>query len=716
MDRMKLYRRIFQTAYFLIGAVILGLFVYFMILLAGNYMTDDEKLVMNRTSVVVDTDGHEIMKLYDENREPVKLSKIPKHVRDAFIVTEDNRFYEHSGIDLRGTARAVVTDLKAGEKREGGSTITQQLARNVYLTNEKTWFRKIKEVTIAISLERKYSKDQILEMYLNQIYFGHGVYGVQMASKFFFNKEVDDLTVEEGALLAALPKGPNAYSPIRHPEKALERRNLVLGLMQDEGILSAEQSVRLKGTTLGLAIKKPDTHPEYDTYIDMVKEEAAAQFHISADELVRGGYKIVVPMSKDAQTASFGAFNKDTYFRGLNKKESPQGALVLMKKNGGVLAVQGGRDYVRGELNRVESRLQPGSTFKPLAVYGPALESGDYGPYSLLQDQKTVYGNYRPTNYDGRYTGEMTMYDAVRVSQNAPAVWLLDRIGIPESKKYLDKMGLDVKDNGLAIALGGLNEGVTPLQMASAYTSFANQGKQSEPYFIQAIYDHRGHKLAEHKPASKKIFSEQTAWYMTRMLRSVVTDGTGSTGSDALPIAGKTGSTAYKDGLKDIWFVGYSPDVVGAVWVGYDRTYDDQYLTGSSKDAVRLFKSVVAQIPGETKRAFVKPDGVSDLDEPIRLAKVSDFQVTATLGKFAMPALKLTWKPSSDDRIIYRIYSENEEGNKKLEGEVTGKGEYRIDYVNPVSTLSYYVIPYNPQTKKEGEATAKVKANWFSDL
>ncbi|RYM06173.1 PBP1A family penicillin-binding protein [Sporolactobacillus sp. THM7-7] len=720
MDKIKVSRLLFSAAYFILAAAITGLLVYFVILLVGNHITDDEKLVMSRTSVVVDEQGHEISKLYDENREPVTLRQIPKHVQNAFIVTEDSRFYKHSGIDLRGTMRAVVTNVLAGEKREGGSTITQQLARNAYLSTEKTWFRKMKEAAIAISLERKYSKKQILEMYLNQIYFGHGVYGVQMASKFFFNKDVSDLTVDEGALLAALPKGPNGYSPILHPKKALERRNLVLGLMQKNGDLSAEQSVRLKGKTLGLNVQKIKKHPEYDTYIDMVKEEAAERYHIGTDELMRGGYKIVVPISREAQKAAYRAFSDDAYFHGTNRKVSPEGAFVLMNKKGAVLAVQGGRNYVRGGFNHLTIRRQPGSAFKPLAVYGPALESGEYEPYSMLQDKEVTYkkyDNYAPKNYDGRYRGEMSMYDAVKVSENAPAVWLLNRIGVDTGKRYLSKMGMDLPDNGLAIALGGLREGVSPLQMASAYTAFSNEGKQSRHYFIQAIYNHSGKKIAEAKPASTKVFSPQTAWYMTRMLQSVVTGGTAQAGYSNTALAGKTGSTAFnKNGLRDAWFVGYSPNTVGAVWLGYDTTNRNQYLTaGANGDAVRLFKSVVNNVPGEAGLAFSRPKGVSDLDEPIQLAKVTNLQVKGTLGKFAMPALKLTWTPSSDKRIVYRIYAEAD-GKKELKGEVTGKNEYRINYVNPMARSSYYVIPYNPQTKREGGASRKVQVSWFSRL
>lgn len=716
MDRQTIVTRLFQIAYFILSAAIVGLLVYFVILLVGDHYTDDEKLVMSRTSIVVDQQGHEISRLYAENREPVSLKKIPKQVQNAFIVTEDIRFYKHSGIDPRGLMRALVTDILSGEKEEGGSTITQQLARNAYLSNEKSWFRKAKEAAIAISLERRYSKKQILEMYLNQLYFGHGIYGIQTASKFFFNKDVSRLSEDEAALLAALPKGPNGYSPILHPKKALERRNLVLGLLQKNGYLSAGESVRLKGRTLGLNVHKIQTHPEYDTYIDMVKDEAEKRYHIDEDELIRGGYKIVVPISRQMQSISYAAFKNSAYFRGSNPKLSPQGAFVLMNKDGAVLAVQGGRNYVRGSMNRVNAARQPGSAFKPLAVYGPALESGKFQPYSMLQDKEVSYGHYAPKNYSGLYNGEMTMYDAVTVSQNAPAVWLLDQIGIDRSKSYLKKMDIDIPDKGLAIALGGLSKGVTPLQMTSAYTAFDNEGVRSEPYLIQSLYDHQGRKMGGTAVKPKKVFSAQTAWYMTRMLQSVMKNGTGRAGYSSVAIAGKTGSAAYtKNGLSDAWFVGYTPDVVGTVWIGYDETNKDQYVTGSSNDAVRLFKAIVNDMPGESRLTFAKPDGVVDLDQPIRLARVTRLSAQGTLGKFAMPALELNWDGPTDKRVVYRIYAE-EDGKAKLKGKVTGKNKFRIDFVNPMAKVSYYVIPYNPQTGRRGEASPKVEADWFSHL
>lgn len=713
-------KKLFYVAYFILGAAIAGMLFYLVILLIGNHVIDKEKLVMSTTTKIVDENGHEISKLYLENRETVPLNKIPKNVQNAFVATEDSRFYEHSGIDLRGTMRAVVADIFSGQKEQGGSTITQQLARNAFLTNEKTWYRKLKEAAIAISMERKYSKKQILDMYLNQIYFGHGVYGVEAASKFFFNKDVSQLSDDEGALLAALPKGPNEYSPILHPDRALNRRNLVVDLMEKQGYIGAEQAVRLKGRTLGLNLEKSKSHPEYDTYVDMVLDEAQKEYHLSNDEVLRGGYKIVVPMDMAAQRASYQQFKKNQYFRGSNPKVSPQGAFVLMdSQTGGVLAVQGGRSYVKKGYNHVLEQRQPGSTFKPLAVYGPALDSGRYQPFSLLQDKKVVYtkyDNYAPKNYDNQYHGEMSMYDAVTVSQNAPAVWLLDKIGINKSKAYLSKLGFQLPDKGLAIALGGLEKGVTPLQMASAYTAFDNNGEKVSPYFIKAIYSNSGKRLGKAHPKKEKVFSKQTAWYMTRMLESVVSNGTAKAGVADTSLAGKTGSTAYtKNGLRDAWFVGYTPKAVGAVWMGYDQTAKNQYLTGSSSDAVRLFKSIIDRVPSQAHLPFKKPAQVTDLDAPIKLEPIKNLKAKGTFGKFIFPAVKFTWTAAKDKRVVYRIY-EVDNGKTTLKGEVAGKGSFEINYVNPISSASYYVVPYNPQTKKQGIKSRTVQISWLSGL
>ncbi|WP_280160753.1 transglycosylase domain-containing protein [Priestia megaterium] len=697
----------------LVGIFLLGLIGYIIILFLGNYVIDEKKIVMDSATRLVDENGNELTKLYVKNRDLVSIDKIPKHVQQAFISIEDVRFYEHHGIDFKSIGRALYRDILAGGSVEGGSTLTQQLAKNVFLSNDKTLLRKTKEVVVAINLEQRYSKQKLLEMYLNQIYFGHGAYGIQAASKLYFNKDVSELTVEEGALLAALPKAPNSYSPILHPEKSIERRNVVLNAMQKAGYLSAEKNVRLQGRTLGLNVKEQAKNPAYLTYIDMVIQEAEKKYSISSNELLRGGYTVKVPMSTKVQEAAYELMKENRYFPGADN--SAQGAFVLVdNKSGGVLSVMGGRDYVQKSLNRVNVKRQPGSTMKPIAVYGPALEEGQFKPYSLLQDKLRSYGRYTPKNVDGQYAKKVTMYDALKDSKNAAAVWTLNQLGVETSKQYLTKLGIPLEDKGLAIALGGLKEGITPLQLAGAYRAFAENGENIQPYFIQEIKDQDGKVIAKAVPDTHKAFSKQTAWYMTKMLQGVVKEGTAKNGEFKGELAGKTGSTSYtnvKGATRDAWFVGYTPDVVGSVWMGYDSTNDQHYLTKGSSYPTLLFKDILTRADYD-EAAFQKPAGVKDLTKPIRLEQVKDLKQELTFHPFGLLTVNLSWTPSPDKRAVYYVYEKK--GDKaEVIGKVKGKGAFEKERVNLLDSPTYYVVPYNSQTKQKGKKSNEVTPALF---
>ncbi|WP_110114389.1 PBP1A family penicillin-binding protein [Bacillus sp. CGMCC 1.16541] len=697
-----------------ISMFVLGVVGYIFILFLGNYVIDEKKFVMNSATRLVDQNGQEITKLYVENRDLVTIKQIPEHVQQAFISVEDVRFYHHHGIDVKAIGRALYRDLVAGGKVEGGSTITQQLAKNIFLTNDKTLLRKTKEVVIAINLEKRYSKKKLLEMYLNQIYFGHGAYGIEAASHLYFNKDVSDLTVEQGALLAALPKAPNSYSPILHPEKSLQRRNVVLNSMQRADYLSAEEVVRLQGRTLGTDVQQRVKEPAFLTYIDMVMEEAKTKYHLSNEELLKGGYKITVPMSRDIQNVAFDLFQENKYFPGTD--HGAQGSFLLMdNQTGGVLSAIGGRDYVQKGLNRLQVKRQPGSIMKPLAVYGPALQEKLFRPYSLLEDKQTAYNGYIPRNIDGSYEGEVTMYDALKDSKNAPAVWALNELGVRTSKDYLNRLGMPVEDKGLAIALGGLGEGVSPVQLVSAYRAFATTGSTIQPYFIQKIEDRENNVIAKAEKVEKKVFSKQTAWYMTRMLEGVVEEGTAQSGTFEGALAGKTGSTSYsaiKGATRDTWFVGYTPDVVGAVWMGYDKTNENHYLTKGSSYPTRLFKDILMQSNLKHATAFNQPSDTKDLEAPIRLHAVDDLSSDVTFKPLGLFTVKLQWTPSEDERVIYHVYEERN-GEAELVAKVEGQGAYEVERVNVLHLPTYYVVPYNKQTKKHGKQSNEVIPAFF---
>lgn len=558
-----------------------------------------------------------------------------------------------------------------------------------------------------MGLERKFSKQEILEFYLNQVYFGHGAYGIKSASELYYGKQPEDLTVDEAATLAGIPKAPSNYSPVDDAEQAEERRNTVLALMEQQGYINAEETITFQGKTLPDTLHQTGENPAaFYTYIDMVLDEAEAEYQLSPGEIYRGGYDIVVPMNKDMQQASYELFQDSSSFP--SEAEKTEGAFFMMDHHsGGVAAVQGGRGYVRQGLNRVNVKRQPGSAMKPLAVYAPALESGKYQPYSMLTDEKKDYDGYTPKNYNGEYQGEITMVDAIKESTNTAAVWLYDQLERQTTSDWMESAGLDIDDNGLAVALGGLSEGLSPLELASSYTAFSNQGETVEPYFISSITDRNGELVGEAEPKTKEVMSEQNAWYMTRMLENVVQEGTGTAGSTSYSLAGKTGTTSFLEvegATRDAWFAGFTPQWTGALWMGYDKTTSEQYLEAGSSYPTRLFKNILNQVPAENagQAAFERPDDVQDLQTPVEMTEVNDLSASLSLRGGGLFNVHLNWTAATDERVIYRIYEVDDERGDEI-AEVEGEGSYTIEGVNIFNMQEYMVVPYNPQTQEEGE-------------
>lgn len=686
---------------------VLALIAYTTILYGGSVIADDDKLLITPPTTIETTDGEIIWYLYDEFRLPVKLEQIPQHVQDAFIAIEDKRFYSHTGVDLRSILRAVYRDILARDKVEGASTITQQLAKNVFLTNDKTWLRKIKEAMIALHLEREYSKDQILEMYLNVIYFGKGQYGLEAAANKFFHKSVDELTLEEGALLAGIIKAPNSYSPIDHPEKALQRRNVVLQSMYDADLITKEQLDKAKQKGIKLNVSSRKVNRAYHTIADLAIKEAEEKYGITLDELKANRYRIVTTMDEEIQEIVYDQFQYDGYFPG-NNKETVEGAFVMIdSKTGAIVAAMGGRDYERGNLNRALEKRQPGSTMKPIAVYAPALELGEFTPYSMLPDKKQDFDGYEVSNHDDRYDGQVSLLNALVRSKNTSTTWLLNEIGIKNAKKYLNKMDIHIEDKGLSIALGGLKDGLSPVQLAEAYRTFNSNGEKVDSHVIIEIYNQKDQVVAKREIESKKVFSEQVAWTMTEMLKEVVDRGTGTAGHYPYDLAGKTGTTQHvvvEGKVKDAWFVGYTPDYVSALWMGYDVSDENHFLTGGSSYPTELTKKILTEI---SKRkviveTFTKPEHVQALSEPIALPKIKDLVATYTFGGFKILKGKLQWPHADDVRIIYYIYEQNGNEVNKI-GEVVGENEFIIDEFMLFKRRSYFVVPYNPLTGETGE-------------
>ncbi|GAB6932663.1 penicillin-binding protein 1A [Calditerricola satsumensis] len=673
----------------------------------GNAWLDERQLDAAEASVVYDIEGKEVARLYVQNREKVSLDRIPDHLKNAVIATEDRRFYQHHGVDLWGVMRALYKDILAMEAVEGASTITQQLARNAFLSHEKTLLRKTKEAILAFAIERRYSKEEILEMYLNYIYFGNGAYGVQAASELYFGKDVSELTLDEAALLAGMPKAPNRYNPLKNPEAAKERRNLVLRLMEEQGYITPAERKAAEQRPIHVVKPKVEREP-YNAYLDYVIEEAETRYGITEEELLRGGYHIYTNLIPRMQRVVYEKFSDDALFRYKKQKREPEplqaSMVILNAKTGGIAAIAGGREYVRKGLNRaVDIKRDPGSAIKPLVVYAPALEEG-WSPYDMLPDRPMEFGRqkYKPKNYGGRYRGEVTMVDAVRWSVNVPAVWLLDQLGVETGYRYGRAFGLPLPENvanpeHYSLALGS-GVGVSPLHMAQAYAALANGGVWTEAHAIRKITSRDEQLIVEAKPDTRRVVSPKTAYYMTEMLQEVVRSGTGKSASFGRPLAGKTGTTQES---RDAWFVGYTPTWVGAVWTGFDKNESGAEITGG-KTAAPIFKAVMREALRGTKwEDFKRPEGVKPIEPPVTLKPVSGLTGDITVTPNLTVQITLRWTPLDDKRVRYRVYERTPDGRRIARGETDG-GVWTYETPTVQPEYRFEVVAVDPEANKEG--------------
>jgi len=619
-----------------LGAVALGCSVA----LSAPRVTE---LNWQATTVFYDREGNEFYRFHGgENRTPVKLEEIPDHVVDAFLAIEDPHFYEHFGISIRGTARAVwrtglyLLGLPGG-RIEGGSTITQQLARDGWLTQEVTLGRKLQEAWVAIQLERTYTKDEILEMYLNQIYYGHGAYGIEAAAKTFFGKDVGSLTLAEGAQLAGMINGPSIYDPYIDPEASLERRNLVLDMMVKEGMISKAEAEEAKAEVPVLS-NKADADIEGSAFTDYVinilqdaQPGLAEKYGIRLGDpatVATSGLRVYTTLDSRLQKLAEQAVAEqmaaaDQQYGLTGDEKKPEAAMVVMDPtNGHVLAMVGGRSHeAMLQFNRATDALrQPGSAIKPLVAYAPAIEEAGLSPATILddapvmlsQDKTTVW----PQNYNYVYEGLKPARYGVEQSLNPMAVRALQMAGGPEKGvEYARRFGLntiDENDNHLALALGGIAKGVTVLDMATAYSAIANMGIKVEPVVITKIEDAQGRVLFEATERKSLAIKPSTAYLLIDMMKDVITKGTayGFTGGfKGWPAAGKTGTTEFN---RDGWFIGFTTNMVAAVWNGYDDPDHSLPWTGAFVP-VKIWNQFMTQAVTEKPADWSRPSDVVDV-------------------------------------------------------------------------------------------------------
>lgn len=583
---------------------------------------DPERLTsLAQTTSLYDRNGELISEVRGvENRTLVALEDVPVATQRAFLAAEDLRFYSHKGIDVYRILGALKSNLISGSFAEGASTITQQLAKLTHLSADKTVRRKLEEIHLAFQIEKQFSKDEILEMYLNTVYFGRGAYGIQAAARAYFSKDAQELTLTESAALAATIKAPSAYAPHLNPQANRNRREYILDTMLENGFITQDEHREAVDTSIWVIAEQEDNEV-YSWYVDEALRVSQQLLGLSADEVISGGFRIYTAFDPQMQSAADSAFENASFFPSGASDGTPiQGAMAVVDvKSGAILAMVGGRDYsVKRGLNRAtQMRRQPGSALKPLAVYGPALELG-YTTSSVLLDEKTSFaGGYTPQNAGDRYYGRVTMRTAIRNSLNTTAVRLLEEIGIDTSIKYLRQMGIPVEDTdrNLSLALGSMTHGVTPVELAASYAPYANGGTYYEPYCVEKIERLDGMTVYEREGGGKRVISQQNAYLMTSLLQSVITNGTGTRMLSAnMPLAGKTGTVSMTGGNRDIWMAAYNPEISVTVWMGFDQTDAGHKIpngiTGGKNTAslcASFFKNAYAD---RKKPDFEQPDGL----------------------------------------------------------------------------------------------------------
>lgn len=599
-------------------------------------------------SEIYDKDGKYVTEVGTVNRDYVEYEEIPKLVEDSVLATEDVRFYKHNGVDLIRLGGAVIANVTRGFGSEGASTITQQVVKNSFLTPEKTITRKVQEAWLSYQLERKYTKHEIFEMYVNKVWMSEGAHGIKTAAKIYYDKPLDKLELQEAALLAGMPQSPENYNPFNHPDRAEKRRNIVLSLMHQHGFISKEemekaQAIPVESTLVPVEQRVKKDQP-FDSFVDRVIDEVEKKYGEDIN-IFTDGLKIYTSLDPNAQTYVESMLNTNDIVQ--FPDEQFQAGLVLTDtKTGEIRAIGGGRNQKvqRGFNYATDIKRQPGSTIKPILDYGPAIEYLKWGTYQPLDDSPMKYSDGTPVNnWDNKHLGTMTMRVALGMSRNIPAIKALQEVGLERAQGFADGLGIHLSEIFESYAIGGMSDGVSPLQMAGAYSAFGNNGIYTEPYAVKEIELRDGTKIKT-APESKVAMKDYTAFMITDMLKSVVREsyGTGRTAAvPGLQVAGKTGTTNYDDATRrkfkipnsavpDAWFAGYTTNYTAAIWTGYDDRNTYIPSGDGQRIAQKLFKNLMTYVSKDIDTA--------DFPVPKTVQKVSIEKGTAKLASSFTPS------------------------------------------------------------------------------
>ncbi len=670
-----------------------------------------------------------------------ELLTLPAYTKNAFISIEDKNFYNHNGLNYKRIAKAALSNLLSKSLKEGASTISQQLIKNTHLSSEKTFDRKLKEIALTKKLEASYSKDQILEKYLNVIYYGNNCYGIENAANYYFSKPASKLTLEESALLAGMIKSPSKYSPILKEDMALKRRNLVLDEMNKDGYITEEELVQSKCQPIKLNLQTENKNT-LNSYSEAALSEACQILNMPAKSIAIAGYKIHTYQDKEKQSRLEKALNSENFMT------ADHAGIVIDVKKHAVSAYIGSSAY-----KILDAKRQPGSIMKPLLVYAPALNEDLITPITQLVDEPLVLNGYAPKNVDGKYRGYVSATEALSKSINIPAIKVLSYVGIEKAKNYASDLGLtfDEKDDSYALALGGMTYGENLLTLASAYSTFPNLGKFAPAKFVEYITDENGKILYHHKPEEKQVLREDTAYLMTTMLTESAKTGTAKALADLeMPLASKTGTVGRGKDNIDAYNITYSPCEVCGIWVG-NLDNSPIYVAGGNQPT-RCVKEYFKSAENEV---FTMPECITEKEidlvslENEHLAKLAlpntpeRFKTTALFSRFNEPKeyattfstlpetqFKVSEKNglitvtfNSQSHIDYNFYDGKEflqkasgfSGEKTLTLHVKNnlKILYGFDEKNTKEQTFNFADLQSTQSQKKEEQRSSTKRKWF---
>lgn len=739
----------------LISMVLLSLFA---VVFSGTYLTMSflkfKSIPLNSESL---TSPALSIDIYDNENKPIKeenqfngdfcaLKDLNNFTKEAFISIEDKEFYKHNGVNKKRIAKALVNNLKSMRLKEGASTISQQLIKNTHLSNEKTFERKLKEIALTQKLEKDFSKDEILESYLNIIFFGNNCYGLESASKYYFNKPAKNLNLAESCTLAGMIKSPAKYSPITNHENALKRRNLVLSEMEKDGKISVDEKIKTQQQPLNLTIT-PKSINRLNSYSQASIDEASKILNIPAKQIAIGGYKIHTYCNTEKQNSLREALENNLI------DDIDSAGIVIDAKNHGVTAY-----YGKSNFKILDTKRQPASCLKPLLVYAPALNEGVISPSTQILDEQIKIGNYEPSNVNKRFSGYMSVTDAVKNSVNIPSIKVLSYIGIDTGKQYASKLGIDFdeKDDSYALALGGMTYGVNLKDLATAYTVFPNNGEFDNSTFVEYITDKNNKLVYIHKPKNKMVLREDSSYLMTKILQETSKTGTAKKLGEIqnTEIASKTGTVGKRNasGNTDAYNISYTPTECIGVWFG-SLSNTPMHIAGGNQPtevakqyiSKQVYDKTIFDVPSSVTEAKID---ILEKEQNHRLVLASPFAPqryveTCVFSRFNMPlemstnfiekpdiiaeakveGSQIILKLNAQRHIEYQIYKDNipYQTIKERQGEMSLRLNF-AEQETKIKIVSKYISTNNENLKSEkvfnlsqttSTKTEQTKQKWY---